>query len=102
MANIGHVQYQKGANIGELTAVWVHDDYGYGTGKATGGTNTAFEGCYQIQYFDDKGTLQAELDLEVRKTEYCYNLTWRNKGKITSIGIGLESAGILSVGYHDV
>ncbi len=53
MSNIGHVQYSKDDVTGELNAVWVHDDYGRGTGLATGNTNHKFEGNYQIKYFDE-------------------------------------------------
>ena len=103
MANIGHVQYQKGEQSGELKAVWTHDDYGRGTGLATGlTTNSTFAGLYQIQYFDNIGNLQAKLDLEIEKSDHCYKLTWRKNGTITSIGIGIENANVLSAGYYDV
>jgi len=106
MANIGHVQYQKGDQLGELKAVWTHDDYGCGTGRATAATtdkeNPIFSGDYQIQYFDHEGNLQAELDLEIEKSGHCYKLTWRKNGKTTSIGIGIETTGVLSAGYYDV
>ena len=106
MANIGHVQYQKGNQSGELKAVWTHDDYGCGTGLATdittGEPNSTFAGNYQIQYFDNEGSLQAELDLEIQKRNGCFALTWRKNGAITSIGIGIETANVLSAGYYDV
>lgn len=106
MANIGHVQYQKGDQSGELKAVWTHDDYGCGTGIATGITtseaNSTFAGNYQIQYFDNEDNLQAELDLEIKKNNHHYKLTWRKNGTITSIGIGIENANVLSAGYYDV
>jgi hypothetical protein len=102
MSNIGHVQYKKNENGDALTAVWAHDDYGYGTGKATGILNTSFEGNYQIKYFDNDGSLQAELALEIKKEAHCYNLIWRKNNKITSRGIGMENSGVLSAGYYDV
>jgi len=102
LSNIGHVQYSKGNVTGELKAVWVHDDYGRGTGLATGNTTSKFEGTYQIKYFDMGGILLAELDLEIINNGSSYNVTWSKNGLVTSIGIGMENSKVLSVGYYDV
>ena len=102
MSNIGHVQYSKGDVTGELKAVWVHDDYGRGTGLATGNENSEFEGNYQIKYFDENSILLAELDLEIINNGSSYNVTWSKGGRVTSVGIGMENSSTLSVGYYDV
>ncbi len=117
MANIGHVQYSKGDVSGELKAVWIHDDYGSGTGLAIGNTSSEFEGAnferanfegasfegkYQIKYFDESGSLMAELDLEIINNGNFYKVTWSKVGVVTSIGIGQETSNVLSVGYYDV
>ncbi len=102
MSNIGSVQYSKSDIIGELNAIWVHADYGHGTGLATGGSSTDFGGKYQIRYFNEKGACVAELDLEIIKNEHRYDLTWSKNGIVTSIGIGMENSNTLSAGYYDV
>jgi len=102
MSNIGHVQYTKSDVLGELKAVWVHDDYGMGTGLATGNDNSKFEGSYQIQYFDEAKVLVAELELEITHLGDTYKVTWSNNGVVSSIGIGMERDNVLSVGYYDV
>ena len=102
MSNIGSVQYSKGDKVGELRAIWVHADYGQGTGLAIGEPNTTFEGKYQIRYFDGNGEFLTALDLEIVKNEHCYNLSWSKNGVLISIGIGIENSNILSAGYYDV
>jgi len=102
VSNIGHVQYFKGDKAGELKALWIHADYGAGTGLAIGGSTARFEGNYQIQYFDESGSLLIELDLEIISNGHRYDLTWSKDGIVTSIGIGLENSNTLSAGYYDV
>ncbi|KGJ93997.1 hypothetical protein [Colwellia psychrerythraea] len=102
MSNIGHVRYSKGDKAGELKAVWIHDDCGQGTGLAIGDSNTKFEGKYQIKYFDENGTLQAERDLEIINNGNSYKLTWSKNGVVTCVGIGMENSNILSAGYYDL
>ncbi|MCJ8337354.1 MAG: hypothetical protein MJK10_02690 [Pseudomonadales bacterium] len=102
MSNIGHVQYFKGDNPGELKAAWVHADYGRGTGLAVGDANANFAGNYQIRYFAENGSLVAELDLEIISNGHSYELTWSKEGAVTSIGIGMENSEVLSAGYYDV
>jgi len=102
LSNIGHVQYSKGDATGELKAIWVHDDYGKGTGLATGNEGYKFEGNYHIKYFDEDGILLAELDLEIINNGSSYNVTWSKHGIVTSLGIGMINSNILSVGYYDV
>ncbi len=102
MSNIGYVQYTKGDKFGELKAVWVHAVYGRGTGLAKGNSSDSFEGNYQITYFDENETLQAELELEIVKNGLSYELTWSKNGVVTSIGLGMENSDILSAGYYDV
>ena len=102
MPNIGHVQYRKSNNSGELIAEWIHADYGRGTGIASGNNDHTFAGNYLIQYFDSQHTLVAELDLEITHKTDAYHLTWRKNGIVTSVGVGMENAGVLNAGYYDV
>jgi sporulation protein YlmC with PRC-barrel domain len=102
MSNIGSVQYSKGDKIGELKAVWIHADYGHGTGLAIGDPNTKFEGKYQIKYFDENGSFLTDLDLEIIKNDQRYDLSWSRNGVVTSIGIGIENSNTLSAGYYDL
>ncbi len=102
MNNIGYVLYKKSKEPGTLNANWCHSEYGTGTGFATGGPVDGFEGLYQIQYFDEKGNLLAERELDIRKDGNCFNVSWLNNGELTAYGIGLENSEGLSVGYRDI
>ena len=102
MSNIGAVQYSKGNSVGELKAVWIHADYGHGTGLAIGGQSTKFDGKYEIKYFDSNGSLLTVLDLEIIKNEQRYDLSWSKNGVVISIGIGVENFDILSAGFYDL
>jgi hypothetical protein len=48
-------------SVGELKAVWIHADYGHGTGLAIGAQSTKFEGKYEIKYFDSNVALANKL-----------------------------------------
>jgi len=74
MNNIGVVVYKKGNEPGTLEAEFCHTDDGIGNGIATGGPTHGFEGKYKIRYFDEKGKLQAERDLEIKKDGDRFNL----------------------------
>ncbi len=104
MKNIGYVLYKRNKEPGILDAIWCHSDYGIGTGIATasGNLNDGFEGHYRIKYFDEEGKFQAELELDIRKDEKCYKVSWLKNGELTAYGIGLENSEGLSVGYRDV
>ncbi len=102
MNNIGYVLYKKGKRPGTLNANWCHSELGIGTGIATGGPIDGFEGLYKIRYFDGKGNLQAERELDIKKDGNCYKVSWLNKGETTAYGIGLENSEGLSVGYRDI
>lgn len=102
MANIGHVQYIKGTNKDQLLAVWMHSDYGSGTGRAHGKISSGFEGHYDITYYDDQNAKLTDLKLEIKKDDDRYFLTWRNSNKVISFGIGLVNCDVLSASYIDV
>lgn len=102
MNNIGYILYKKNKEPGTLNANWCHSEYGIGTGIATGGSADGFEGLYQIQYFDEKGNLQAECELGIRKDGNCYRVLWLKNGELKAYGIGLENSEGLSVGYRDI
>ena len=102
MSNIGHVQYVKNGNSGELNATWVHSEYGHGKGLAIGKPSGKFDGKYAIKYFDENDILVAELDLVIINNGFNYDLTWSKDGVVTSVGIGMENSNVLSAGYYDV
>ncbi len=102
MTNVGYVLYKKGDEPGTLIAKWCHSDYGNGTGIATGGPAEGFEGRYHIRYFDEKGNIQADRELDIQKDGDYYQLSWINNGEISGRGIGMENAEGLSVGYCNV
>jgi len=102
MTNIGCVLYTKGKEPGTLNAKWYHSDSGNGTGYATGGPAEEFAGHYNIRYFDDKGNVNADLQLDIRKKGEYYELIWANNGEITAKGIGMEVAEGLTAGWRDI
>ena len=102
MINIGCVIYKKGDEPGTLKAVYCHSILGNGTGIATGGPAEGFAGRYQIRYFDENGNETAVRELDIQKKEAYYELDWINNGKITSKGIGMESAEGLVAGWRGV
>ncbi len=102
MNNIGVVLYKKGDEPGTLNAEYCHTDDGKGSGIAVGGSTQGFEGKYHIRYFDEKGKLQAERGLEIKKDGDRFNLMWFNNKAISGRGIGFETIEGLLVGYYDV
>ncbi|TMP44652.1 hypothetical protein CWB96_16250 [Pseudoalteromonas citrea] len=102
LANIGHVKYIKTHTSGKLNAVWVHNNYGQGTGIAVSQTaSSEFEGTYQVTYFDMHGLEVAHLDLKIVKSGDVFNLTWLKNNAITSLGVGMIHENALCVGYCD-
>ena len=69
---------------------------------ATGGPVEGFEGRYHIRYFDDKGNIQADRELDIQKDGDYYQLSWIFNGGISGIGIGMENVEGLSVSYRNV
>jgi hypothetical protein len=102
MTNIGFVLYKKGNKPGTLNAKWCHSYLGNGTGKATGGPAEGFVGRYHIRYFDDKGNVDADLELDIQKDGDYYKLSWINNGEITGRGIGIEVAEGLAAGWRGI
>ncbi|MCP4535909.1 MAG: hypothetical protein GY832_02085 [Chloroflexi bacterium] len=102
MIDVGCVLYKKGDELGTLDAQWVHSYLGNGTGKATGGPAEGFAGRYRIRYYDDKGDVQADRELDIQKDGDRYKLTWIDNGRVTGRGIGIEVSEGLAAGYRDV
>jgi hypothetical protein len=100
--NIGFVLYRKTGEPGSLRATWCHSELGTGTGLATGGPADGFAGRYRIRYYDERGDLQAERDLDISRDGDRYRVSWLNQGRVTAYGIGLEHPEGLSIGYRDV
>jgi hypothetical protein len=100
--NIGFVLYRKTGEPGSLRATWCHSELGAGTGLATGGPAHGFAGRYRIRYYDERGDLQAERDLDISREGGRYRVSWLNQGRVTAYGIGLEHPEGLSIGYRDV
>ncbi len=102
MINIGFVLYTKGDETGTLNAKWCHSDSGNGTGKATGGPAEGFVGRYRMSYFDDKGNVDADCEIDIQKNGDYFELTWINNGEITGKGMGMEVAEGLAVGWRNI
>jgi hypothetical protein len=102
MIDIGFVLYKKGDEPGTLEAEWCHSYSGNGTGKATGGPPEGFVGRYQIRYFDDKGNVDGDCELDIQKDGDYYELSWIVNGEIADRGIGMEVAEGLAAGWRGV
>ncbi|MCP4024135.1 MAG: hypothetical protein GY729_19995 [Desulfobacteraceae bacterium] len=102
MSNIGCVLYKKGDEPGILIARFCHTDDGNGTGVATGTPSDDFEGIYRIRYYDEKENFQDERELVIQKNGDQYQVSWLDKGKVTAIGMGMETAKGLAVGYTNI
>ncbi len=105
MVNVGFVLYRKGKEPGTLDATWCHPYFGdgvFGTGKATGGPAEAFEGRYQIRYFDHNGNELAGFELDIRKHGEYFELAWIDNGEVMDRGIGMEVAEGLAAGWRRV
>ncbi|MCP3931767.1 MAG: hypothetical protein GY705_22045 [Bacteroidetes bacterium] len=87
MGQFGVVIYKKGKESGTLDAEWSVTPNKYGTGKASGGPGIGFAGRYQIQYFHEDGSFDAELELENTQNGRTYELFWINNGVIRAKGI---------------
>ena len=102
MINVGCVLYTKSSEPGTLHAKWFHSDSGNGTGIATGGPAEGFAGRYHMRYFDDKGKVDADRELNIKKNGDYFELTWINNGEITGKGIGMEVSEGLAAGWRDI
>ena len=102
MNNIGVVFYQRDEENGDLFAVWQHSDYGSGTGVAKAIKTAKYEGNYQVNYYNVKGELVAELELRIDKSKDIFLLSWSKNNIKKAEGIGFETDHGLCVGYHDL
>jgi hypothetical protein len=73
-----------------------------GPGIATGGPKEGFAGRYHVRYFYDSGEFSDEYDLVIEKTEDTYLVSWIANGKVSAIGVGMEVANGLAVGWRRV
>ena len=95
--NVGFVIYTLGDQPGTLNAVWGHQIYGGGTGKAVGGEGSGYVGTYHITYYNWEGRKLEENTLEITSETDDYDLTWYKDGAIVTRGIGRETpAGLIA------
>ena len=73
-----------------------------GPGIATGGPKEGFAGRYHVRYFYDSGEFSDEYDLVIEKTDDTYLVSWIANGKVSAIGVGMEVANGLAVGWRRV
>lgn len=105
--NIGCVIYTE-TDYG-IKAEWLYHrnnelEHGLGTGKRLTKYNpeNVFEGEYEITYLDIKGNILALLHLIIKPESEYYKLTWKNKEKVTDMGVGMQRYGNLIVSYTEV
>jgi len=103
MKNIGLVLYTKSEKPGTLHAQWSHARTGNGTGIASGGTGDGYVGHYTIHPSATSIPIpSADRELDIQKEGDTYRILWKNNGKITAEGIGMEVAEGLAAGWRDV
>jgi len=102
MDNIGFVIYQKGEEPGTLNARWNHSALGNGTGIATDGPVEGFAGKYKICYFNEKGDLMAERQLDIQKFGENYKIKWLKDGVVSAEGLGMLVADGLAAGWRNI
>ena len=100
--NIGFVLYTKSHSPGTLNARWMYTNAYRGPGLATGGPKEGFAGHYHVRYFYDDGKFSDEYDVTIEKNGDCYEVTWTSEGKVQAVGVGMEVADGLAVGWRRV
>jgi len=101
-SNIGFVVYTKSYAPGTLNARWMYTNKYKGPGIATGGPKEGFAGTYHVRYFYDSGEFSDEYDLIIEKVGDVYNVSWITNGKVLAVGVGMEVANALAVGWRRV
>jgi len=101
-SNIGFVVYTKSYAPGTLIARWMYTSKYRGSGIATGGSKEGFAGSYHVRYFYDSGEFSDEYDLMIEKAGDVYNVSWITNGKVSAVGVGMEVANGLAVGWRRV
>lgn len=102
MNEIGIVLYKKSSELGTLDAKWSVTSNKNGTGKAVGGPSEGYSGKYQIRYFHDDGSFDADLELEICKREKDYEVVWIKNGVVRAKGIGMEVNDTLAVAWQSI
>lgn len=101
-SNIGFVLYTKSHAPGTLNARWIYAGKYSGPGIATGGPKEGFAGHYHVRYFYDSGEFSDEYDLVIEKAGDVYKVSWITDGKVTAVGVGMETENGLAVGWRRV
>jgi hypothetical protein len=101
-SNIGFVIYTRSYAPGTLNARWMYTSKYRGSGIATGGPREGFAGSYHVRYFYDSGEFSDEYDLVIEKVGDVYNASWIANGKVSAVGVGMEVANGLAVGWRRV
>jgi hypothetical protein len=101
-SNIGFVIYTRSYAPGTLNARWMYTSKYRGAGIATGGPREGFAGSYHVRYFYDSGEFSDEYDLVIEKVGDVYNASWITNGKVSAVGVGMEVANGLAVGWRRV
>lgn len=101
-SNIGFVLYTKSPAPGTLNARWIFTTEYSGPGIATGGPRDGFAGRYHVRYFLDSGEFSDEYDLDIEKAGDTYTASWISDGRLIAVGVGMEVANSLAVGWRRV
>jgi hypothetical protein len=99
---VGFVHYAKSHAPGTLNARWMFTDRYFGPGLATGGPREGYAGSYHVRYYLEDGRFSDEYDLEIERDGDVYAVTWWVDGELKAVGVGMEVADGLSVGWRRV
>ncbi len=101
-SNIGFALYTRGDAPGTLDARWSYENVWGGSGQAMGGPDEGFAGRYHIRYYLESGEFSDEYDLEIERTGDLYDARWLVDGEVRAVGVGMEVADRLAVGWRRV
>jgi hypothetical protein len=104
MKDIGVVTYCFDLTQNRMKANWTYSSL-KGMESGTGLTDicdvkNGFEGNYKITYYDQNDEKHGTFDLEIKKKNECFDLTWRRENKKIFVGVGIENNGCLIAGWR--
>jgi hypothetical protein len=105
MLDIGVVYYRIRTSGNVIDAIWHSTRLGrkeVGRGIANGDTSNGFPGDYVVTCYYPDGSEAGTFDLKIEKTGPVYDLSYRVKGELLFVGVGIEASDGLAAGYRKV
>ncbi|SDD85497.1 hypothetical protein [Kordiimonas lacus] len=95
--------YRPSSEPGTLEATWFEAGLPQDKpcrGLAVGGPSEGLAGSYQVTYFGPDGAEAACFDLDIKRTDHTFSLTWKKDGKVACTGVGLPLDDGLALAYR--